>query len=460
MADPDGEATDVEEMVVHRKRRKRRYLRAMQSGVMGRVVNTVTQVLSLGLVAGYLGSDRMGMWFLVTAIIGFLGMTKFGLGFGLTTRLSNQVGAENREGEVRAISSTLAMVLVSSTVLFAVCLAVGLFVDWPGVFEVSTPLAISEARPTGIIVLCVTLLMIPISIGGSILSGHQRVDIVNITRAIGSVVGVVAVYVLIQLDVGLPILVLALMLPQLLADSSQFVIACIMSYVPFSWREIRVNEIREMFRLGGKFFILQVFVLVMLQSGIFIIAQLYGAENVPQYGFCMRMIMIIVSLASVMTMPLWPAFGEAYGRGDINWMRRVFWRMLHIMALVWIPMALLLAFIGKDLIFIWSSGNQDAVPSSLLLGSFLVLAFAQALGMVMSFLLNGVGQLWSQLVSGAILAVCFIPLSLLLCSYVGFAGVPLANAGLIFVVAIPMKLFHCLRVLKLEKGEGEREDNL
>src|SRR4030095_6982006 len=66
--------------------------------------------------------------------------------------------------------------------------------------------------------------------------------------------------------------------------------------------------------------------------------------------------------------------------------------------------------------------------------------------------LNGSGQLNNQVLAAVVTAALNIPLALFLAGRVGIPGVVISQAGVVFLVAIPIQLVGVFKVLGLRPG--------
>jgi O-antigen/teichoic acid export membrane protein len=428
-----------------RKARRANYLRAMWSGALSRAVAMLVQLVTVGLTVRYLGKERFGMWATISTVMAWLSIGNFGLGNGLQTRLSHLTGADDAVSAQRAISSSLAIITASSAFVLGGVIAAGVLIPWDHVFGVSSALAVAEARPTVIVVLVSMTLLLPVSLSGSILQGHQRIDMVNLVGAGAALSGLVGLVIATRLEAGMPILGLVLVGPGIVASLIQFVIARRLGYLRFSFQSIHVGEAWRMLSLGWKFLGLQLVVIVMFQSGAIIIAQKFGSEEVTPYAVTGRVVSIVLVFLTVVLAPLWPAYGEAFGRGDMDWVRRVFRKSLRLVLLICVPMMVFLLVCGQWMIRLWA--GTEGVPGFWLLFSMMAFLLAQCIAMCASYLLNGVGTLGSQLIAGALQSVLFIPVALLLCPRFGVAAVPMAQAGLMVICFIPITFWQCHRII-------------
>jgi O-antigen/teichoic acid export membrane protein len=436
-----------------RAHRRKMYLRAVWSGAVARSLNILVQALSISLTVRYLGKERFGVWATISTIITWLSVANFGIGHGLTTRVSAFQAESDREAAYRSIFSAWAIVLFLALAALPVCLLAASLLPWPSILGVTGPLAAKEATPTVFVCVLLVLAALPLNTFGSVLLGYQRSDIVNATAVVSSTAGLALLFVATRLGWGMPALAATLMLPALAAAAVQAALASRLGFVRFARRYFSAHEARSMLRLGSKFLLLQLFGIMIFETGALIIAGKFGAAEVTPYGVTNRVamiVMIVMTIMAIVMTPLWPAYGDAFARGDTAWARRVFFKSVRVVVGIWVVAAVALAVAGKYLIRWWA--GPDAVPSDGLLWAMLLYTLAYGCGLVVAQPLNGSGHLNTQVLAAVVTAALNIPLAIFLAGRLGVWGVVMSQAGLMIVLAIPIQLVGVFRVLDPTRG--------
>ena len=426
--------------------RRARFIRAAALGVVVRAVGILTQVVSLGVAVRYLGRERYGMWATISTLVAWFSMANLGLGNGLTTRLAAVLGRDEHETARRYVNSALAVILLTSAALLLTVLSVGPFVPWARVFNVTGQAAAAEATSVVLVTSVLTILCLPLSVASSVLTGHQRMDVVNLLTLFASVVGLIALLIAVYCRATMPVLAAVLLLGPISGGAAQAVWAMRRGMIQLRWRAVNWPDAWSLLSLGFRFLSMQVAGIVVFEAGAIIIAQRFGAGEVTPYAVTTRLVMIIISFLNAVLSPLWPAYGEAFHRGDSEWVRTTFKKSLLFVVSMWVPAAVGLSLAGQWIIKIWA--GPSAVPDRLLLTSMLLFTLSQGLGLVVSFLLNGVGRLKSQLVGGTVMAVLHVPLVLFLTGRAGVASVAISQTLLMFTIALPLAFAEVFVVLR------------
>jgi O-antigen/teichoic acid export membrane protein len=200
----------------------------------------------------------------------------------------------------------------------------------------------------------------------------------------------------------------------------------------------------KILKLGLMFFVLQCATTVGYTSDNIVIAQVMGAAAVAAYAVPQKLFSFVGMLVSMAITPLWPAYGEAIARGDVAWVRRVFFGSLWLTLAVSVPSCTLLA-LGGPWILRTFFGKSLHAPLSLLV----VLALwgvAAAVSSPIAMLLNGAGVLKVQTIVAAVASATNLTLSILLTRRFGVIGVCSGSIITQVVIVFPV-LFFVIRTM-------------
>ncbi len=306
------------------------------AAVTAKAVSVATALVTVPLALHYLGSDRYGMWLTISSISLMLGFADLGLGNGVLNAISEANGRDDRMMGREAVSSGLLLLSLVGVGLIAIFAAVSTFVPWARVYNVTSADAMREAGPATAVFVLVWALNIPLDIVQRVQLGYQRGFVNYLWQAAGSLFALGAAILAIEMNAGLPWLVLALTGGPLLAVSLN---ACrrvrlspTMAAPGFAFREMgrrRANtpSWRAVLRdSAGHDVQLRVRQRRDRTSS--------RQSQVPQYAVPARLFAFIGVLVAMLIGPLWPAYGEALTRGDISWVKRTLQRTLILTVLL------------------------------------------------------------------------------------------------------------------------------
>ena len=426
-------------------RGRERYRRAGLSGVAafgGRGTTTLLSLVAVPLTLNYLGPERYGLWLTISSVIALLSFTDLGIGNGLLNAVTLAM-AQGDAGKARRQVSSAAILLTALAAALALLMAATFpFVPWASVLAVSGRDAASEAVLAFVAWIGCFLIGLPLSVAKQVRLARQEGYVVHLTLAVGNVAAVGVLLAAIAGRQGLPVLVVAMAGPPLIATAVNGIIL-FRHDAPELSPSRSLADRRTGFRLlrtGFLFFVLQISIAVAFTSDTLVVAQVVGPTAVAEYGVTSRLFMIPVAIVAMFLSPLWPAYGEAIARGDVRWSRRTLTRSVIVGVLCTLPISTILVVFGLPLMMLWV-GPSVVPPTELLLG-FGIWIVLSTIGNAVAMLLNGAHEIRIQAAAASVMAVANLVLSIWLSSRIGVAGVIWGTViayGLL--VLLPMALY-------------------
>lgn len=427
------------------ERHRQILLTTLSSGTAKMLAAAISFVL-IPLSLNYLGAERFGLWMTISAAVAMLGIADLGVGSGLM----NAVATAHGKDDIQKIRKKIAMgmLLLSAIALLILVLffIVAPFIPWAQLVNVSSELAAKEAAPTIAVVVIFFALSIPAGIIFKVQMGLQMGFAANLWLAVGSFVGLIAALCVIHFGGALPYLAAAIVSPP--------VIIGILASVYF-WRiqkpryrpqfvGLTVRDIKSLAGTSGLFFVLQLSGLIAFQSDNLIIAHYLGPESVALYAVAFKLFTLPSIFMSLFLNALWPAYAEAKSRGDKEWVYKSFLKSLRYSSIIVLPLSLALLLGGKWIIEHWV-GPSVKPTWDLLVGLFFW-SILTILGGNFAVLLNGMGVIKFQVITGVSMAVVNIILSVWLVQLIGVSGVVWGSVlSLALVLYLPTAIY--LRIL-------------
>ena len=184
---------------------------------------------------------------------------------------------------------------------------------------------------------------------------------------------------------------------------------------PWLWPRLPLLDRRvagELLSSGSGFFLIQIAGAVVFSSDNVVVSHYLGAAQVTPYNVTWRLVGLTAVAQSLVFPALWPAYAEAYARGDYAWMQRAFRLTMRWTVAVNLSFAAALVAIGKPVIRLWA--GQAAVPSTALLAAMALWAVISGCMTAESCLLAAVNRTREQGVLSVIAAVVNLALSIVL----------------------------------------------
>lgn len=427
-----------------RTRSQERYRRALATtaaNLAARGIAILTAVAIVPLTLDYLGQERYGLWTTVISLSAFLVFADLGIGNGLMTMVAEADGADDDDAVARNVASGV-WILMGAAVAFALLGgAASVFVDWAYLFNVEDAKAQSEVAPAMLVLGLCYAASLPLSAPAQIRSGFQEGYVNGAFIAAGNLLGLGLVLIVIELQLGLPYVVLAFMGAPLVSGLANAVVLFVQrpGLIPV-WARVRASTSKTLARTGAQFFVLQLAVAGAFYSDTLIAASVIGPSAAAEYTVANTLFLLPMGLVAVGLAPLWPAYAEAMARGDAAWIRTAFRRSLAIGLVISLPSAALITLLASAILTVWI-GNAVMPPSTLIVGMAIWSVF-RGIGTAMAMLLNGLRLLRVQVVTAAVMAILNVGLSVVLTMRIGVAGVILGTL-IAYAIAtlIPLSLY-------------------
>jgi O-antigen/teichoic acid export membrane protein len=190
---------------------------------------------------------------------------------------------------------------------------------------------------------------------------------------------------------------------------------------------------------GLLFFVIQLAGTVAFSSDALILAHVLGPAAVAQYSVASKLFDGVYMVSALFLTPLWPAYAEAYARGDLSWVRRTLKMSLTITAAVSFAISIVLVSAGRFVTHVWV-GDQVEYSAILFLlcGLWAVL---RTTGNSLAMFMNGIGWIGFQAILSIPFAALAVVAKVTITRRIGIFGIPVALiAAYILALALPYSI--------------------
>src|SRR5438093_4928224 len=194
----------------HRSKRERRLGLAMGTSLLVRPLAALVPVVVVPVFLRYLGTERYGVFEIVSSLAAWVGLTSFGLGFGLNNRLMDCYVSGDQPRARSYVSSAvfpmLGVLLLGSTTVVAAIVVI----DWHSLFNVSSGIGQGELRWTILAALLLPLVGVCCNFAPAVFSAYQEIHQQAWWEALARLATLAACLLLPFTALGMPGSVLAL----------------------------------------------------------------------------------------------------------------------------------------------------------------------------------------------------------------------------------------------------------
>lgn len=395
----------------------------VQSGVF-KVGSIVLSLLMVPLTINYVSAEQYGIWLTVSSIVAWIAYFNLGLGHGLRNKFAEAKANENYQLASKYISTTYALFALIFSALFLVFIFANHYIDWCSFLKIDIVENLILKRLMIIMVgfFCLNMFL---NVMNSLLLGDQKTAFASGIAVAGQVLSLIFIFVLSK-TVKSSLIYLVFVF----SGASSLVLLMVSIYVYSSKSKYRLYRpslsnvdfklTKELLNLGGKFFLIQISLLLIFQSVNIILSRNCGQMAVTQYNIVYKYFQMIYMANMIVLTPFWSAFTEAYAKNDFIWMQSTFKKLKKI-TLFYIPVFLLMLLFSPWFFKVWI-GDSVTIPFTLsLFVGLYIIAMANA-GLYM-FILNGIGKVKIQLIVYTAFALLSIPIMNILSKHIGIYGI-------------------------------------
>jgi O-antigen/teichoic acid export membrane protein len=416
------------------KARNQNILKQIGASFAFKVLSILLNLWLVPIVLNYLGIELYGVWVTILSFLSWLSLSDVGIGQGLRNKLATALADDDKREALAYVSTAYGTIFIISMALLIFTTAAVWLLDWQAVLNTG---AVQNSTIQKALTITLIGVFINFSLGlvNQVINALQKNSWASVVPILSNLI-LVAFLLLYPVKAG----------DQLINYSVFYVIGSFISLITFSLfvyhkypyliptiKSFDRLKIYDITKLGINFFIIQIAVIVIFNTGNIIIAQLFSAEEVTPYSVLYRLFNFLTIFFGMILTPFWSAYTEAYAKRDFEWMRKSIMQLNQLM-IPTLVVVTLIGFFAEKIILLWT---KEVFQYDFLLISLMSLyAIIAIWNNIYSFFLNGIGRTKEQLVTAAIGAVINIPLSIFFAKYL-----QLGSAGVMLSMIICLGLF-------------------
>ena len=375
------------------------------AGIKG--ISIVISLLLVPLTINYVSSELYGIWLTLSSVISWLSFFDVGFGLGLRNHLTTAIAlGELKKGKV----------LVSTTycILTVIFLFVGIggyyvcgIINWCGLLSISSQYhdVLITASRIVVVTFCISIVLRLIQ---NVFQAYQKTAAASSVDTVAQILSLTLIYVLTKTA-----------FPDLNKLALVFCGAPIVAYLCYSiilyqgkFKEVSPSlyavdfkYAKDLFSLGGQFFLIQIICIILYQSVNFVISHYCGPEQVTVYNIAYKYLCCALMVFNIIMAPLWSAYNDAYAKKDNFWMRSIYGKLIKINTIV--VMGIILMIVISPIIYKLWIGDSVQVPLmiSVLIGLYIV---CLTISTMHASILNGMGIIRVQIIQAILQGVLFV----------------------------------------------------
>lgn len=418
-----------------------------------KAISGLALFVSIPLLIKYFGNAEYGLWILVSTLFQWVLLMDFGLASALKTKVP----------ELR-LSGNIALLnaYVKSTYKSSCYIAAAIFLLFVGVFSVFDVRSLLNIPFESGFVTKIFLLNILFFCVNFILNTHKSLFVsvhrgkfaeqsiaVNQLLFLGLLA--VSLWLLPTLDIHLKFYVISILNGAVCLLVNLFYTIYFFrteNFTLFTAEKTPKNYLREIYKLGFKYMVMQIGTLFLFSSDNYILSYFFGPKEIVPYEVISKYFQFPLMILMAGMAPLWSLFTKHYFEKDHGWIRMSFRRFNYFYIVVLLGICACVAFAGP-IMKIWIS-KDFAVPMVLLVAIAIMTAL-RIFTTFYSYFFQGIGNLRTYLLLLGAGMLVKIPLSWLFIQLgFGISSVVIASAVCLLAWSIiqPLEAYSILSRLK------------
>jgi O-antigen/teichoic acid export membrane protein len=173
------------------------------------------------------------------------------------------------------------------------------------------------------------------------------------------------------------------------------------------------------------FFVIQIAFAIGWGSNQIILSSMIGPAEAASFSVLQRMFMIVQVALTILNLPLWAMYADAYAHLEIAFIRSLLKRSMA-MTLLFSLLGVLVLILFQKMLVLFLSGDRIAIPqlTVVLMALWTVI---EVCGISFSMYLNGVGRIRPQAVIGVVHTIVVVPAKILGVHFFGLNGLVTAT---------------------------------
>ncbi|GAB3893309.1 lipopolysaccharide biosynthesis protein [Spirosoma agri] len=391
--------------------------------------------LTIPLTLSYVSVGDFGIWMTITFMTSWFSLVDVSFGNGLRNSLvlffstGDTKTARSYVSTIYFLSGIIALVLIGGVVL------IGHYLSWTTLLTIRSdnPDQVNRIITYTLVSFSVQLFFKPIN---SILLADQKAALVSWILLIINLLTIAIIYIgASYLDKSLvtiahiynliPIAVFSLI-------SLYFFTRTYADIAP-DFASVDLSLSRELFSMGGQFFVLQLVSVLVFTSGGLFISYFLGSDRVGPYSIANKYFSVITVLYSIIITPYWSAFTDAYVKQDRLWIQHTL-RQLNRISAGMTGLGVLMLLASNTVFSLWI-GPRIHIPYDLSVSLLFYVASFLFLSNYNS-LINGTGKIRALVYASVVGVVLYLLVNVALFRWLDVGPASVVIAGTIWNVAL------------------------
>lgn len=403
-----------------------------------KILSIVVSLFLVPITLGYLNPYEYGIWLTMSSILIWVNYFDIGLGNGLRNKLAEALASGDvKKGRIY-VSTTLCLLFILMLCIYILYFIAHYWINWKYILNISGDQITTDLNSLILLVFAFFCLSFTLKFIGNVYMAKQLPLANDILIFLGNFLSLLVIYILTQTTKGnITNVAMAFSIVPVLVYIVAYPITFNIKYKELAPSLLYINfrYAKDLFFLGGQFFIIQIACLIIFSTSNFFIAQLCSLEDVTLYNIAFKYFSVVTMGFTIIITPFWSAATEAYVKNDYMWIKKSINKMLK----VWGGFTIITFFmliISNWVYYYWVRMEVPFMLSALIALYVIINNWNN----LFSFFINGIGKIKLQLYCSILSGGIFILLAIFLGKWIGVNGICLSMSLTLLVSSIALPI--------------------
>jgi O-antigen/teichoic acid export membrane protein len=416
--------------------------------MLSKAVLLLVAAITVPLTVRYLGAEQYGIWITISTTMTLLAVMDLGIANTLTNLISEAFARESKELAGRYAATAFWAILLIAVVLGVAGWLLWPYLNWTFLFHLQSQELRDVTSRAIAVAYGLFLVGLPAGLAAKLLGGYQELRTANLFASLGGIFSLIAVVAVIRLHGSMAMLVLGYA-GAIVGANVLCLLWLWLWHKP--WLAPLPNRldralVRRIVQSGGLFFLLQISSIVVFNSDNLVIAHYLNTAAVTPYSVTWRIVGFAGALQMLMVPALWPAYSEAYTRGEMAWIRATYRHAMRLTTGVAVAFCLVFVVLGRTIIHYWA--GDAAVPAQSLVVAMCVWFVICTVMNNQACLLVAANEIRLQAWISMLAAALNLAATIWLVHRIGTLGVILGTIGSYLIVIVGPQTWKVRQILK------------
>lgn len=360
-------------------------------------------------------NEVLGVWFTLLSVLQWIIIFDLGLGNGLRNKIVPYLIAEDHLLIKRYVSSSYYVIGIISVIAIVIGTPIIFFINWNEVFNISNNIASNYSLRLSVSIVYIGIAMqFFLKTILSILYAMKKVALSNFIALLNSILILLFIELFKTGNVEVDLLNLSIAktitmnLPLLIASIYLFRTKLAKSRP--SIFSVSYKTAKDVIKLGGNFFYIQIILLILNSTNELIISWLFGPSFVVEYLIYYRLFYLSVTFFSIISNPLWSEISELFAKNNLNRIRWIYKRIIYLVCIT-IIINTMVVLLMDSIVKIWL-GPNTIVVNYFNASVFVLFCTITIYNMSLSVFTNASNNLKNQVIFFSVGAIIKLPILL------------------------------------------------